>query len=106
MSRENRILVVVKNPGEKPYCDCITNELETFQKLVGGFIEIVRITEDVLAVVNDEGRILGLPENIMGIAGPIVFCTERLGDDGGEFSSLPAVTVSRLLKICGSGMSE
>lgn len=40
-----------------------TFQLEQMQDIVGGYIEIVRLTEDVLMVVNEEGKCEGLPYN-------------------------------------------
>lgn len=37
--------------------------LEELQEYVGGYIEIVRLTDKYLMVVNEEGRLLNLPFN-------------------------------------------
>lgn len=37
--------------------------LEELQKIVGGLIEIVQLDEDRIMVINEEGKLLGLPIN-------------------------------------------
>ena len=87
------IRVVVKNPDENiGHSETIPNELEDLQRLVGGHIEAVDIgLEGVIALVNEDGRNIGLPANCwvlrMGyipeqIVGPIVI----VGTDGPEFT--------------------
>lgn len=95
MKKEDNILVVVKYPGEKSRWAYIPNELKEFQHLVGGYIETVRLTGDVLAIVNEEGVLLDLPENVAGLRGTVVFCSS----DGDEFVSLPPDRLVTLLNI-------
>ncbi len=38
-------------------------ELEEIQALVGGYIEIISLNESEVMVVNEEGKLLGLPIN-------------------------------------------
>lgn len=87
------ISVAIKRPGETPKHVNVSDRLEALQKNVEGFIEIVRITEDLVIVCNDMGRINGMPYNctICGYEffGPIIICGERLGPDGGELCDLP-----------------
>ena len=71
---EKRINVVVKEPGKPAERRTIDNTLEALQQLVGGYIETVTFASDVLAIVNEEGRLLGLPESgVMGLVGTVVF---------------------------------
>ena len=84
------IRMVAKEPGglfRQVYGD---NTLETYQHLVGGKIEAVTLFTDLVMIVNEEGRIIGLPYNldIMGIKvfGPAVF----VGVDGEDFADCPA----------------
>lgn len=37
--------------------------LEELQGFVGGYIEIIRLGDNRLIIVNEEGKILGLPKN-------------------------------------------
>lgn len=64
----DKIQVVVVEPQKKPYKMIIDNELEAFQKIVCGYIENVFIGETdkgarVGLVVNEEGKLQGLPLN-------------------------------------------
>lgn len=101
MLKENQILVIIKNPGEKPHVEPLfDNTLEAFQAAVGGYIETVRIAADLLLIVNEEGairndveyncRVCGMP-----IFGPIVAVRPR----GENFGSLKATSVPVVLKI-------
>lgn len=37
--------------------------LEELQEFVGGYIEIIPLVDDLIMVVNEEGKLLGLPFN-------------------------------------------
>lgn len=84
--------VLVKEPGKPAEVREIENTLEATQEIVEGFIEVVRLAEDLLLVVNDEGKINGMKPNFICcgdlICGPAFFCGEYLGEDGGEFCGL------------------
>ena len=41
----------------------IENTLKALQAVVGGHIETVRLTTELIGIVNEEGRILGLARN-------------------------------------------
>lgn len=69
----------------------IDGELETMQKLVGGYIEVVNLSDYVVLIYNEEGRMLGLPINKyiqnfvwFTIVGNCFICRVN----GGEFDSL------------------
>lgn len=67
----------------------IPNELEELQKYVDGYIEVYGLTEDMILLCNEEGRINNLPYNtrVMGeeFFGPILVC----GTKGEEFTDVP-----------------
>lgn len=75
---------IVKAPGEKPRVTVIANTLEAMQSIVGGRIEVVSFTTHNVIVCNEEGRLLGLPENAHGICGTMIV----LGRWHGEFSDV------------------
>ena len=85
--------VYVKNPQEKIKEMDITNELEPLQALVGGYIEIVPISDKIVMIVNEEGKLMGLPYNFIirgdTIVGPAVFA----GVNGEEFTDAPDIDV-------------
>lgn len=64
----------------------IDNTLAAFQKAVGGYIETVTVTEDLVFIVNEEGLIHQLPLNrhLGSIRGDALL----VGVDGDEFRSL------------------
>lgn len=58
------IQVLMCRVGKEPTYTIINNDLKAMQKAVGGHIEIVRLGHTpLIAVVNEEGRILNLPPN-------------------------------------------
>ena len=84
----DNIKVLIKEPWKKAVMKEIPNTLEALQKIVGGFIELVTISTDVSAVVNEEGLINGLKYNV-SIGGHALFGTViLLGIDGEDFCSL------------------
>lgn len=92
---------VIICPAERePYVANVSDSLEALQKIVGGYIETVTVFTDAVVICNEEGRILGLPENrgffISGICGDCLIC----GVDGEEFASLSEPECGKLLKLC------
>ena len=59
-----KIKVIIKRPGEDGHMTWISDTLENLQKTVGGDIEMVRLDEDNVMIVNDEGKMLDLEPNI------------------------------------------
>lgn len=82
------ITVIVKPPMRPAYQTVVKNTLEAFQGLVGGYIETVPVGK-ALMLVNEEGKLRGMPANLAYgpelIVGPAVF----VGVDGDEFASCP-----------------
>jgi len=77
------MLAVIKNPDEEPEMKEIDNTLRALQDAVAGHIETVRFGK-VAAIINEEGRLMGLKENTLGFVGPVVF----VGVRGEEFRGL------------------
>jgi hypothetical protein len=64
----DELQIVIVEPDKKPYKAIINNQLDEFQKIVGGYIENVFIGRTkkgakVGVVVNEEGKLVGLPYN-------------------------------------------
>lgn len=78
--KEKTINVIIKRPGEPAVRAEIPGTLQRFQEEVGGYIEDVLIHSGLHAVVNDEGRLLGLPGNICGLYGTIIFASVKNGE--------------------------
>jgi len=82
--------VLYKRPADIGFRQLnIDNDLHELQKLVGGYIETLTVATDCCVICNDEGRILGMPENCnfcgIDFAGPILL----VGVDGDEFTDCP-----------------
>ena len=54
--------VLVIEPHKKPYTQEVEHTFENLQRIVGGLIEPIYL-DDVAIVVNEEGKINGLPFN-------------------------------------------
>lgn len=85
----DKIKVLAKRPGYPAYMTWISNNLPNLQKFVGGYIETVRLTSDVIIICNEEGKLKGLEHccNICGeeFVGNIILC----GVDGEDFADIP-----------------
>lgn len=60
--------VVIKTDGTMDALYPKNNKVFTLEEqksVVGGYIEIVQLTEDYLMVINEEGRLLNLPINVI-----------------------------------------
>ena len=79
---------LIKRPGEPAEMALIENELKAFQKIVGGYIETVTISSNMVLICNEEGRLIGLPfnENFNGIDfyGTLIIVSQ----DGEDFDDL------------------
>lgn len=93
------INAVIKLPGKAPQLRTIPNTLEALQGMVGGYIETLPVAYDLVAVVNEEGRLQGLPHNMdlagQGVVGPIVF----VGVDGEEFTDVPELLQKQIRSL-------
>lgn len=99
-SKVSKILVCIKEPGEDPRIDPLfDNTLESFQKMVGGYIETVTIASDLVLICNEEGRINGSTYNVTvcgcDFYGPVL--AVGVADD--EFASVKGVHVSTVLNM-------
>lgn len=85
--------VIIKRPDEKiGHMTWIAGHLKNLQTHVEGYIETLTIQGDpkVVLIMNEEGKILGLPENFRiwdadVIRGTVVVC----GVDGDDFADIP-----------------
>lgn len=76
-----KIKVVIKRPGKFSEVIQLENTLKAFQNAVGGHIEVVRLLEDFVGIVDEEGKLKDKPINIIlpkgYMCGNIVVCKER-----------------------------
>lgn len=84
----SKIKVIMCPANRAPYVTNIENSLKNMQNIVGGYIEAHTMTESCVAVMNEEGRILAMPENKSfpwpGHHGDIFIC----GVDSDEFGDI------------------
>lgn len=78
-----------KRPGEAPEIIEVENTLKALQAEVGGYIETVTIASDAVIICNEEGRILGLPDNCRVCGVDFVGTVLIVGTKGDEFCDVP-----------------
>ena len=100
--KEAQILAIVKEPGQAPRVEPLfTNTLRAFQEAVDGYIEAVTIATDLVLIVNEEGRLRGLPYNC-NVCGADLFGTViAVGVKGEEFASLRASWIPAIMQLLG-----
>ena len=54
---------IIKEVGKQPRIEEIENTLDSLKSLVNGYIEVVRLDDDILLICNEEGKMQGLPPN-------------------------------------------
>lgn len=94
MKTEEKIRAILVYDCAEPIVEYISNDLDTFQEIVEGYIEVVRMSDNVFMVCNEEGKIRNFSvcrylrdENdklVDAICGPFFL----VADGGEEFASL------------------
>lgn len=105
MTTCNRVVVVVANPGEQATVEIIPDTLEAMQEAVKGYIEPISLDGPLVAYVNEEALLEGLPWNrwigpSTPIAGPIVICAEERGHRRSLTDREAAAALRWLDKVC------
>ena len=104
-----KIRAIVKRPDEKyGHVTNISCTLKNLQRIVEGPIEVVRITEKIACICNEEGKIRALQRNFS--LGRPPFCDLIVGEaaivgvDGEEFVDLDMTFQAwkNLLKVWGN----
>lgn len=72
--------VMVYEPNKPAELRDIPNTLKACQQVVGGYIQTVHLTPELLIVCNEEGWIRGMQPNRLGLVGPFFVCTTA-GED-------------------------
>ena len=95
--------VLVREPINQPLqLKDIEGTFEDFQELVGEFIEIVRITDDIVCICNEKGSEQGLGNNFYGdwlgwVVGTCVFTSTKDND----FTSLSDKQIGYISEYIG-----
>lgn len=80
-----------KKLGCAPEIIEVENTLKALQDEVGGHIEVVTVASDTAIICNEEGRILGLPDNGRVCGVDVVGTVLIVGTKGEEFCDVPAI---------------
>lgn len=83
------IMAIIKKPGEKAEIKPIRNTIEELQEIVGGYIETLKWTNDSVLIMNEEGKLLGLPVNFPIWNDVIVGTAVVVGTKEDEFTDVP-----------------
>ena len=100
--------IIVVAPNEQPRIEEIENTLEAMQAVVGGLIQAIYPWDNHIAlIVNEEGKLTGLPFNCAlldddgeiadVIVGTFFLCYAPA--DSENFESLPDTEIDKYLKI-------
>ena len=79
-----------KKPGCEPEIIEVENTLEALQQEVGGYIEVVTLPYGAALICNEEGCIIGLPDNGRVCGVDVVGTVLVVGVNGPEFCDVPA----------------
>lgn len=99
---------ILVKAGEVPVVVEFNESLEALQQFVGGYIEMIQLTddEDVDIVINEEGKLYGLPVNkyvihegriIDALMGDLIIVGAN--PDTGETVSVPESKIGRFMDL-------
>lgn len=98
----SKIRILVYRPGEPGALEEHLNDLDTQQKLVGGYIENVNLGDGIVLTCDEEGKLKNLPANFVlpgdVVAGTAFFCRV---DAEGECVSLTDADIVRIQNKIG-----
>lgn len=80
--------IVLKEPSMPARVMVVPNELRMLQQLVGGYIEVVQVTEHIAILCNEEGKLFRLDPNLEYNGDQLVGTVLFVGTKGDEFVSL------------------
>ncbi len=78
-----------KKPGCTPEIIEVENTLKALQQEVEGYIEVITLPYGAAIICNEEGRILGLPDNGRVCGVDVVGTVLIIGTKGEEFCDVP-----------------
>lgn len=87
-----QIKVLIKDVGKPARIGTIDNALQAMKDIVNGYIEAVYVTDNIMLICNEEGKICNLPLNFIidnklltdGIHGNVFFT--KVNEDGDNVS--------------------
>lgn len=82
--------ILIKEPGKDPCTMVITNNLHLLQQLVDGPIEAHTLTDGLVMIVNEEGKLKGLEPNfyVAAFDDTILGTALFMGEDGEDFADI------------------
>lgn len=95
--KEPKIRVIICRTHRVPYVEWIHNTVRNFQRIVGGYVEMIPKFKDYIILCNEEGRIRKLPRN-PAVADDIRGDCIIVASDGVEFVSLEESHAYKLLE--------
>lgn len=93
-----------KKPGCAPELIDIDNTLKALQAEVEGYIEVITLPYGAALICNEEGCILGLPDNGRVCGVDVVGTVLIVGTKGDEFCDVPEADF--LMDLCGRTRNE
>lgn len=86
-----KIRAIIKRPDEEyGHMTNISGTLENLQNTVGGYIEAIPLTDELVVICNEEGKLRGFEPNMLLPWGDMLVGTIIiLGVDGDEFADIP-----------------
>jgi len=104
VSKSGLIKVLIVEPSKEPYCLEVENDLKPMQKIVGGYLESVTLSNRLVVLCNEDGLSLGLPKNnafVRGQWGVVSFVGTYffVAHEGGEFASLTDEDITQCLSF-------
>ena len=98
MSEDNKLRVVMVEPGKPAYETEIENTLKAEQEAVGGNIEVEPLDKEKLLICNEDGKLNGMRGNRRIGNDVIAGSFFIVGEDGDKFRSLTDEEVKDSLK--------
>lgn len=90
--------VIYKEVGKKAKAIEIKHTLEEMQKLVGGYIESVHYKDNLFLICNEEGKLEGLPVNVVFGMDYIAGNFFIVADDGTDFVSVEDYQIQEVIE--------
>lgn len=94
----NLLQIVYVEPDRQPFISEVSNDLESLQRAVGGYIEPIHLGDGTTLIGNEEAKLEGMEGNrrvgFSIIAGPFLI----VGESGEDFRSLTNEEVQRYME--------